>query len=297
MINAIRKIFRTNPLLRDYIYDPFRYAAFVLTNFKHRKYYVADDDWEKRIDNVLKSPDNEHIAKVPDAGQIKDGYLIMHNGIKIKPMSYYGDPVLKMLSANKGIHEPQEERVFQEVLKLMPEKATMIELGCYWAFYSMWFQSKVKDASCFLVEPIEENLKYGQENFSINGIKGKFFKGFAGAWTGEMKDGNKIYSVDGLVELNNIAFIDILHSDIQGAEYDMLKGAEKTIKERKVGYIFISTHSNKLHNKCLSFLKQHGFIIISSVDLFESFSLDGLIVARAAHYSGIDPMQVSVRKY
>lgn len=296
MISAIRKVFRTTPFLRDYIYDPLRYYAFVLFNFKHRNYYVADDDWDKRIENVLISPDNEFIETVPDAGQVKDGYLLMHNGIKIKPLSYYGDPVLKMLSLNKGIHEPQEERVFQEVLKRMPEKATMIELGCYWAFYSMWFQSKVKDANCYLVEPVQENLEYGKENFGINGMNGNFFQGFAGAYTGEMKDENRIYSVDGLVEINNIPFVDILHSDIQGAEYDMLKGAEKTIKERKVGYIFISTHSNKLHEKCLSFLMQHGFVIISSVNLFESFSLDGLIVARASYYPGLEPMQVSVRK-
>lgn len=65
------------------------------------------------------------------------------------------------------------------------------------------------------------------------------------------------------MEKHNINFINILHSDIQGAEYEMLLGAEKTFKDKKIGYIFISTHSNDVHNKCLEFLKNKEFKIIA----------------------------------
>jgi hypothetical protein len=155
----------------------------------------------------------------------------------------------------------------------------------------------VKEPSCYLVEPMTENIQYGKDNFHLNGMEGNFFQGFAGSYTGKTAEGENIYSVDGIVEENKINFIDILHSDIQGAEYDMLLGAEKTLKDKKVGYIFISTHSNKLHYSCLEFLKQRSFVIISSIDLYETFSFDGLIVARAPYYPGLDPLTLSVRKY
>jgi hypothetical protein len=38
---------------------------------------------------------------------------------------------------NRGVHEPLEEFVFQEVLKRLPEACAMIELGAYWGHYSM----------------------------------------------------------------------------------------------------------------------------------------------------------------
>ncbi|MBI4681229.1 MAG: hypothetical protein HY753_08545 [Nitrospirae bacterium] len=103
------------------------------------KYLLPDKRqwWERRINDVLSCPDNKFIPRVNNAGSIKDGFLVMHNGIKVLPLSYSGYPMLKMLIENKGVHEPQEERVFFEILKKMPERAVMMELGCYWSFYSM----------------------------------------------------------------------------------------------------------------------------------------------------------------
>ena len=39
----------------------------------------------------------------------------MHNGLKIHLGSYYGPEGATQLIINKGVHEPQEEYVFQEV--------------------------------------------------------------------------------------------------------------------------------------------------------------------------------------
>jgi hypothetical protein len=75
----------------------------------------------------------------------------------------------------------------------------------------------------------------------------------------------------------------------------MLKGAIKSFQERKIGYVFISTHSNELHDACLDFLVQRNFIIIATANLDESFSEDGLIAARAPHFDGIGPVLISKR--
>jgi hypothetical protein len=73
----------------------------------------------------------------------------------------------------------------------------------------------------------------------------------------------------------------LLHSDIQGAEYDMLLGAENTLKNRRVDYIFISTHNDRVHKSCLDKLAGLGYNIIAAHNVKESFSADGLIAASA----------------
>ena len=89
----------------------------------------------------------------------------------------------------------------------------------------------------------------------------------------------------------------MLHSDIQGFEYDMLLGATKTITHKKIGYIFISTHGNKVHNDCLDFLKLNDFKILCSADDQETYSVDGLIVAKSNYYKGIDNIPISLKTY
>ena len=61
----------------------------------------------------------------------------------------------------------------------------------------------------------------------------------------------------------------------------MLKGTETMLKARKVDYIFISTHSNGLHSNCVKALKDYGYEILASANMDDSYSGDGLIVARS----------------
>ncbi len=253
-----------------------------------------DESWKARINDVMKCPDNKLIKRVPNSGKVKNGKQVMHNGILITMGGYYGDAVTQMLFKNKGVHEPQEEYAFGLVLKEIPTGGTMIELGSYWSFYSIWFYKEVKDAKLFLVEPGKNNMRFGINNFKINNTTGKFTNAFVGRNSGVM-DGTPIICIDDYVESNKIEFIDILHSDIQGSEYDMLLGASKTISDRKVGYIFLSTHGNELHYKCIDFLKANNFTIVCSADEYDTYSLDGLIVAKSIYYDGVDKINISLK--
>jgi hypothetical protein len=207
----------------------------------------------------------------------------MHNGLKIGLGSYYQLENALLIEKNQGVHEPQEEYAFQEVLKLMPNGATMVELGSYWAFYSMWFASAVSNYNCYLIEPDPHNLLVGKWNFQMNKLKGNFKH----AIVANRKTNDKtpaVLSIDSLVEEQNIDFIDILHSDIQGYEYEMLLGAKRAFETKIVGYIFISTHSAELHTSCKRFLLENNFEIVCDADLEASYSWDGLIVARCKNY-------------
>ena len=288
MYSQLRTAIRSNYILRKF----FGYFLISTGLFdSYIKNYKLSDAWIKRIDNVLISKDNEYINRVKDAGKISNGVQKMHNGLKIYLGSYYGPEVAIMLQKNKGVHEPQEERVFQEVLKLIPKNAVMIEMGSFWSFYSMWFQSNVENAKNYMIEPDAFNLGQGRRNFKLNKLNGDFTQAFVSS---EYSNGKiPIISVDYFVELKKIDKIHILHSDIQGYEFEMLNGAKDALAQKKIDYIFISTHSNDLHYKCLNFLLEHNFFIISEVDLDNTFSEDGLIVASAEHILSRNKVEIS----
>ena len=137
-------------------------------------------------------------------------------------------------------------------------------------------------------------MMYGINNFRINKVKGHFTNAFIGKTSG-MEKCTPVICVDDYVNENNIEFIDILHSDIQGFEYDMLCGAVNTIRDHKIGYVFISTHGNKVHYECLAFLATNEFIILCNADEEDTYSLDGLIVARHKHYKGMNSIEISLK--
>ena len=144
----------------------------------------------------------------------------------------------------------------------------------------MWFNSVVTDAKNFMVEPDDFNLGCGTRNFRLNRMQGDFTRAFVGKES--VTDGaTPTICIDDFVRDKNIDFVNMLHSDIQGFEFDMLQGAEKTIDAKKVGFIFISTHSNEVRQQCLDFLVNKQFFIIANSDKNDTYSEDGLIAAHS----------------
>jgi Methyltransferase FkbM domain len=239
---------------------------------------------------VCADPNNKYIPRVKNAGRIISGSLVMHNGLKVRmgEYAYYGDFANVVLKTNAGVHEPQEERVFMEVLKYIPENATMIELGSYWAFYSMWFAKNIKNPHCFMIEPEEKCLNCGKENFKLNNLTGTFIQG---------KCGKGGIEIDDFIINNKIDTAHIIHADIQGAELDMLMSCEQSIAKNKIWYFFISTHSQKLHYDCMEFLQSRDFIILASADFdYGTYCFDGVLVARFKGVIGAEPIEIALRR-
>jgi len=248
------------------------------------------NEFEKRILRTIACPQNKYIPRVSDAGKIMDDYQIMHNGLKVKLDGYYGEYksnnhgfITDMLLRNYGVHEPQEERMFMEVLNDIPDNGIMLELGSYWAFYSMWFYQKVKNAKCYMMEPERKNLEVGKKNFEMNGFTGEFFTSIL-----------PNFKVDKWMEDNSIPYLDILHADTQGYELIMLKDSEKSLCGNKIKYVFVSGHSQELHNSCIEFLQACDYKIIASADFDnESNCLDSIIVARNGSMKGIEHININ----
>lgn len=252
--------------------------------------------WMRRGELMLECRDNARITRVEHAGRLLDGCLIMHNGLRVRPDSYYNYAMFRMMQRNRGVHEPQEEFVFQQVLPLMPSGATMLELGAYWGFYSMWFSKSVPDSRAILVEPMRENLELGRGNFELNELNGAFVHAFVGDTPSEGSGGDpRTVTVDQMLSEQGLDYVHLLHSDIQGFEVQMLDGAAEALSSERIGWCFISTHSDECHRGCLERLARHGFVIVAAHTKEESFSGDGLIVAR--HRSLPGPNEIPIDRY
>jgi hypothetical protein len=234
----------------------------------------------QRILEAVSDPSNLYIPRVLSAGNVKRGIQTMHNGIKVLNSGYYGYFSTQLLIKNQGVHEPQEEYIFQEFLKIIPDNSTMIELGSYWGFYSMWFSKSIKGSKNYLVEPDMINMLVGKKNFSLNKISADFTNAYI---NNSSYNSCKIptYSIDDFLKIKNIEYVTLIHSDIQGYEFNMLKGAADTLYNKKIGYFFISTHGSDVHSRCIELLISYNYVIVISILDFESFSYDGLIVARS----------------
>ncbi len=262
----------------------------------HRRFksYRLTPNWQKRIDTVLASPDNERLPRVAEAGKVFPEYQLLANGIKITLGSYYDYGNTHLLIANRGVHEPQEEYAFGEVVRAMPPGASMMELGSYWAFYSMWFASTVTAGRCIMIEPDPHKMNFGELNFKLNKLTGSFDLGFI-TDKPEVNLSIPYYSVDYLMEKHHVGHLHVLHSDIQGYELAMLKGCRDALKRQAIDYFFISTHSNKLHTDCIDELTTAGYLIVCEANLDESYSVDGLIVAKRKSAVGPERIEISKR--
>jgi FkbM family methyltransferase len=254
--------------------------------------------------------DVKTIPKVEDAGRIVETdsqrYQIMFNGVKVPADSYYGPWYSELIRQCKGHHEPQEEYVFDAIVKHAPEGATMIELGSYWAFYSTWFLTHVPQSKAILVEPSPNNLLVSMATLSLNDVHADVVLAAMGDLTeldravtvGGAQAPNFTIpqeTVDALMTSRGLEHLYVLHSDIQGAEVAMLEGAAQALSNQRIDYLVISTHSKDIHHECMSKLSDYNYRIIAEHDPFESFTFDGLIVACAKHIQDLQGVKIRKR--
>ena len=267
-----------------------------------------NDDERRRVDEAGLCHDADAIPKVPEAGEVRlddKGHRVqvMHNGLVVAADGYYGSFVTQIIERMRGHHEPQEEKVFHEILKVVPPASTMLELGAYWAYYSLWFQKALPGATNFMIEPAPAALKCGIRNFELNRMRGDFTLAYIGRTSSEGWQMANLQTppeavgrvcVTDFVRAKRIERVTLLHSDIQGFEYDMLRGCGELIDQRQIRFLFISTHSLKVHFQCRRHLLHRGYTLITEHTPNESYSEDGLLVA-AADATALPPVEVSKR--
>ena len=290
---------RSNEPLRQFV--AYGLARTKLLDLALCAYRVSNSNCDN-VQKILQSDDLAKIVKDAKSGVIHRGVQTLHHGVRVLAGSYYGPEYALLLEATQGVHEPQEEWCFQNVLERLMSKTPgqpmhMVEMGAFWGFYSLWFLLNVPNSTARLIEPDSFNLQSGRRNAELNGVSNKVIlqQAYIGDKQPTSEDGAVYTSLDALPYLETGRKISIVHADIQGHELDMLKGARETLRAGLVEYLFISTHSESLHSECLKWLSANGFSILASHTLAESYSNDGLIVAASSACGDTETIGISRR--
>ncbi len=243
------------------------------------------------------------IPKVEGAGgiEVRDGAAVqvMHNGVLVEHGGYHGAWMAEIIRRLRGHHEPQEERAFHALVRRLareaPGRPTMIELGGFWSYYSLWFAAELDGARNVIIEPDPSNLALARRNLALNGREATLEQAAVGIEDGAPvrivceSDGEErevpAASVDGLARRHGLERVDLLLADVQGAELDALRSASELARSRRLRFLVISTHHHRIsgdplvHERCLALLEEWGAHVIVEHAVEESVSGDGLIVA------------------
>jgi hypothetical protein len=195
-----------------------------------------------------------------------------------------------------------EKYMLQMVESFPSNSYTMIELGSNQAYYSLMFHSILRklglDPVNILIEGQKENLQRGVEHFNINsfvaesrlyaiGTEEMALEALATGFKDKAAEFCSQYVSNWrtLVEIFNefgIENLDVLHCDIDLCEGVMFETAREIFEQKRVKYIFLSTHGHVLHEFCLNFLTDCGYSILLNHDSrFAPVGGDTLIIARA----------------
>jgi FkbM family methyltransferase len=220
----------------------------------------------------------------------------MHNGVLIEEGCYYGPWMTEIIRVLRGHHEPQEEVVFHEVLERLvatEPDASMIEVGSFWAYYSMWFHQRTQGNRIVALEPDPQYLEVGRRNFALNGMNATFVHGAIGDSPGQPvgftaeSTGESVevvqYDLASLLSKAGLGRVGLLMVDIQGFETVLVERAAELLSAGTVRFMIVSTHHHQIsgnaltHQQVLERLEGCGAHVIAEHSVGESFSGDGLI--------------------
>lgn len=260
---------------------------------------------QSRVAMTISCTDADPLPRVPNAGEVIDHdhgrVQVMHNGVLVEEGCYYGPLTQEIIRCLRGVHEPQEEVAFDAIMNRLAETnspdehLTMIELGSFWAYYSLWFLQCFPDGRSICVEPDLHHLEVGKRNFALNRREATFINAAIGSGGGSIQgfvtetNPNPVdlplHDLVSLFETCELDHVDVLLSDIQGFEVPLLLRSSEMLRSGAVRFLVVSTHdlsisgSATTHQQVLDILLWSGAHIIAEHSVSESFSGDGLIVA------------------
>ena len=144
---------------------------------------------------------------------------------------------------------------------------TVFDLGAFLGDTAYIFYKFLKAKKIYAFEPDPDNFKILKENIKLNNLQDVIFpleigvgkeKGFfyleksggaSSITNNHSKSKNKVkvkvVSIDDFVADNNIKKVDFIKMDIEGAEFDALKGAVKTLKRDKPDLLIAIYHKGE----------------------------------------------------
>ena len=243
----------------------------------------------QRVQMTVSCRDADSVPKVPNAGQVVEtpGGLvqIMHDGSRVMAGGYHGDWMIEVIRSLRGHHEPQEELLFHHLLGHVRPGTLVVELGCFWAYYTNWYLGAVPGSRAVCVEPNVGNLEVGRRNIALNGRTAEFINALVGEASRPGAPGLESLDMNALLDRIDSSPVEMLHMDVQGAELPFIRSMPRAVEAGLVRFVVVSTHGEAIsgsattHEDCIRELEACGGTILAEHDIAESYSGDGLIVA------------------
>lgn len=210
-----------------------------------------------------------------------------------------------------------EQQIFLNMVKSLKGHVNLLELGAGRGDWCMalagtvdynLIDHEINSYKCVGVEAEPTHYDWMKTHFEKQDINAIPIFGAVSSYNGECQffsvvdpasnygqsvrpDGNltvPCYTVDHLISENQLDKVDIMHVDIQGAEYDMLFGMTEALKKGTIKYMMIGTHKPKLNEKIIEYVKSYGYQSLFSIECHGGecdspfgkalFPVDGLLV-------------------
>jgi FkbM family methyltransferase len=261
----------------------------------------AQLDAAGRVALTVSCRDADVLPKVDGAGQVFETehgpVQRMHNGVEVPHLGYFGDWMADIIDTLNGHHEPQEELAFARILERIERPdPVIVELGCFWAYYSTWFLRSFPGGTAVACEPDPEHLDVGRQTAAINGVDIRFEQGAGGSSDDEVLElaswnhpgvvhSVPVRTVPTLIDDHDLDRVDVLHLDIQGSELGVLESCRDLTGDGRIRFVVVSTHHHTIsgdpqtHQRCIDLVHELGGHVIAEHTVLESFSGDGLLVA------------------
>lgn len=177
-----------------------------------------------------------------------------------------------------GIYELDKQKFFIEKVK---KGDVVFDIGAQSGFYSLLAaELSGENGKVFSFEPLPQNIFYLKKNIEINNCQNikvieaavsenpgilKFERG-NNNFTGRIGDGGdlevKAVSIDNLINKKALPIPNVIKIDVEGAEFDVLKGAQIALKNKPIIFLSIHRINSHIHSDCVNMLKNLSYEII-----------------------------------
>lgn len=211
------------------------------------------------------------------------------NGIKM--YFDYTNPRLSHIIYDVDI---EEGKIKQAFLDLIQDGDIVIDVGANIGEYSLIAAQKVKqNGQVISIEPLKETVQTLKNNFQLNNFsnfeiinkvignetkKVNLYKQLDGGTMGFVdssltgRNFNKageveMTTIDEILLTRNLENVKVMKIDIEGYEFELLKGAKESLKNKKIKNLIIEVHVNYLKEKGISekqfydYLREQGYVV------------------------------------
>ena len=244
-------------------------------------YYIANytlqHSFEKEILKILK---NEKKLVIFDVGCYRGIFTkTMLNLVKKRKYKFY------LFDINKNV-----KKYITNLLKLRNVYYNEIALSNKNGIANYYYNSFCESAGSSLSSIVKNDAKWNFSRKLIFKILFQSSKDF-------IKYQVSTITLDNFIKKNEIQSIDVLKIDIEGSEYELLKGAKTTLKNNKVKIILVEIIGkknlyDKKEKKILNFLKKRNYTLIKkantlSISLFSNIKGGDYLFINNSYFSSL----------